>query len=399
MTRLRKGLALPIVGLIIVLAGCSTSTPSTARHVHKGRLEQTTIGAVSVSTISPSLIQSTALPAGYPSPSNLAVASDGSAWFWQNAATEATLFHWIPTEPLASVQLGSPTALGLITGSENAITVDSSGRVRIGANLTLLSYDPTTHVTNQVALPPASSDPSTDQNRPPPLRGLEAISSLAADSNGNIAIALSDANSVLIYNASTSTFTSVTLPISMQATDLAFAKDGTLGVTLASSVGQPGEILLRAPSGSETTISNSTSLRLTVDGNTFTLDSSSETVASDGTETPDSAMTIATESHLISPTFGGAVAIGADGEKILQTQTGLSVLGTATEESLTLPTFECGVSSSELTAPSTTAEARQCASSASFIQSRSDGSAFFIPLAPGGPAVDFLSAQAMTGSS
>jgi hypothetical protein len=399
MIRLKARVAFPIVGLLIVLAGCSTSTPSTTRHVHRGRFEQTIAGAVSVSTISPSLVQSADLPAGYPSPSNLAVSSDGSVWFWQNSATETTLFHWIPTEPLTSIQLGSPTALGLITGSENAITVDSSGRVWLGANLTLMSYNQTTRVTNQIALPSVPSDSSTDQNRPPPLRGLEAISTLAADSNCDIAIALSDGTQVLEYNTNTSAFTGVTLPTSMQATDLAFAQDGTLGVTLASSAGQSGEILLRAPSGSETTISNSSSLRLTADGNNFILDSSSDALASDGSQTPDPGMTIATGSRLISPTFGGAVASGPDGQTLLQTETGLSVLGNATEESLTLPTFECGLTSSQLTAPSTTAESRQCASSASFIQSAPNGSAFFVPLAPGEPAVDYLPAQAMAGSS
>jgi hypothetical protein len=385
----------PIIAIAaFVFASCGNSVISGAA---KGHVRTHGASASQPASIPASELTTISLPTGYPRPTNI-VASNGSAWWWGNSATQTTLFHWVPGSGLSSIPLGTPTGLGLTTGSQNAITVDSTGNVWLGANLTLLQYDPATRGTASITIPATPLDSAGDATKPQNLQGLEAISALASDGEGNVAIAISGSSEVLEMSSASHGFTATQLPSATEASDLAFSRDGTLGVTLQSVSGAASELLVRSPSGSTSTTTTPNSPKLAAQQNTFLLDGDSNAVSSNGAQSPNAAMSATMSSSTSNNlTLGGAIAAGPAGAVLMQTIQGLSIEQNGTLSLLNLPEINCGLGAPQL--PGSEASTSQmCAASAELITTDASGNAFFVPT-PGSPKVDYLSAQAITGAS
>src|SRR5579863_7312032 len=125
-----KRAATVVISAVVIGVGAFMIWPSPS---HKA-------GASTLTTLGPRVLQTVTLPSGYARPATLATASDGTVWFWANSASETTLFHWAPAgSQLQSFNLGSPSSLGLITGIQNSIAIDSAGKVWLGANQSLVS--------------------------------------------------------------------------------------------------------------------------------------------------------------------------------------------------------------------------------------------------------------------
>lgn len=138
-----------------------------------------------------SALVSVRLPGYIGRPASIAVATDGTAWFWADSNGEADLFHWDPaTSSLSSVNLGTPASLGLVTGIESAVVVDKSGNIWVGANHSLVSYNPSNGATTHITIPPTGTVTGLNADVPSQLENAQAIDAMSAGPTGSVAIAI-----------------------------------------------------------------------------------------------------------------------------------------------------------------------------------------------------------------
>lgn len=196
------------------------------------------------------------LPEGFESPAALAPATgSGGVWFWSESSSDARLFYWGgPGQSLSSWDLGVPSQVGLVTGIQNAITVGPSGDVWIGANDTLVQFDPTSATLSFVSVPEPTDSSQVENSRPPAIRGLHSIEGLAVNSRGSIAIAMSAAQSIPIYDPASHAFSQLALPTNTSPIGVAYTSDDTLGVAL-NNAGSPDMIYMNSSTGTSSTMS------------------------------------------------------------------------------------------------------------------------------------------------
>lgn len=353
----------------------------------------------SVTAVNARSLQTTALPSGYGSPISLAVAADGSVWYWADGATEATLFHWSPdatsTEP-TMVNLGSPSSLGLVTGLQSAVAVDSSGTVWIGANQSLVSYDPTTGTINRMSLPASSTDQALASHRPPELASAQTIVAMAAGPNDQLAIATENSNAVQVLDTATGSFHPVTLPDGTDATDVSYDSDGSLAIaeTLYSSVGgtDSGDVSIVEPDGRQTSATGIWTQHLTSTGSGFLANDGQQTVSEAGSiEASPAPAAVGTSGGTPTSARAGGWSVVAGGVTAYTSAAGIVVNKADGSQSVVeLPTYACG---GEMVPPGgATADApSQCPGQAEVLAGSDTG---LFAVLTGAPSVGFLPAGA-----
>ena len=187
------------------------------------------------------------VPAGQPG--LLVPDPDGQAiWWWSPAPNGQAQVYRFDTvrHAITTWNLGDAQTLGLEVGEQYGLAVETNGTVWVGANLKLVELDTTTGLVRviDVKKPGEASHPA-----PPQLANFSAISALAADASGNVAVVTSDTTSIPIYHSSTQSFSYLKLPQGMNADDASYLPDGALGVAVGDNDGQGGVLIVTADGG------------------------------------------------------------------------------------------------------------------------------------------------------
>jgi hypothetical protein len=347
--------------------------------------------AETISSIAPSSLVTTSLPSGYQRPASLAVASDGSAWFWSESQSEVTLFHWIPTSGTAptAYSLGSPSQLGLITGIQNVIAIDSSGTVWLAANTTVLGFNPMTGNTTKLALPGSAVDPVFSTLRPGPLAQTQAITAISAGPSGQLALASDNSNVVQVLNTAEGSFSQIQLAAGAEATGVAYTSDGTLGITqtvysMGSNAAEAGattvsNLLIVSTSGNQVTVSGVSSIHLTSLGSSFLLNDSQQMVSESGAiETSPYPSALGTNSGAsTSARAGGWTAVAGSNQIGFTSGSGIVVTDSSGRMSVVdLPEYSCinpSIPYDGSTSTTTPTSAPTCAEQAQYLAGSSGG--------------------------
>ena len=149
-----------------------------------------------------------------------AVKSDG-AWFWASSPTDGSLFHWdADNKVLKRTELGTSE---LDHGPQwtPAVAADTaSDGAWVGVNQVLYSVGSDGHV--QRYSPPVGDDlVEAESYRPPELRGIHAVRALAVD-DAHVALSFTASGSIILFDRSAGTFSSIALPKATEASSLAF---------------------------------------------------------------------------------------------------------------------------------------------------------------------------------
>lgn len=367
---------------------------------------------VTVTDIGSTHIVSYRLPTGAQVPTSLAVAPNGSVWFWADSATAVTLYNWDPvTGATFSHVLGTPLGLGLLTGIQGATAVASTGTIWIGANRSLLSFDVATDAIRNLSLPVRSPDPTVQAGRPSELIGLETITGMTANGNGTIAITSTGTSTVEVLHTSSETFSPVSLGTGFEAAGAAYLQNGTLAISeKADSGGQAGRLALEPPTGATKLVTNIIPGPIGVAGTTVLSNGTASQISMSGVITaslgrPSLAQTEATE--LPVEAGGETVPVGGvAGMEAWQTMGGVAVASPGGQQDLLkLPTYAChpgtfsrmpAATSPSTSSPAQPSQTGTCGEQAIVLASAPTVSGlFFIPTAPS-PTVDYVPASALT---
>ena len=318
--------------------------------------------AAAITTVSAQSLETASLPSGYQQASSLATGADGSVWFWSDSSSEAALFHWSPTtaSKLTQVNLGNPSTLGLMTGIQNAIAVDSSGTIWIGANQSLVSYNPSTGAIDTFSIPRSSTDSVLAVSRPVQLASMQAITAMAASSNNKIAIATANSTDIQILNTANGSFSQVSLPDGTEATGVAYDSDGTLGIaeTIYSSggttVGTTGSLLIVHPNGSQTNVPGIATINLASTGTGFLANDGQQTVSELGL------LQASVAPNAVGTASGASTSARADGWSVVSSgvtaySSASGIVANKSNGSISvikLPTFACNPAEEPGMAPS-----------------------------------------------
>ena len=154
-------------------------------------------------------------------------------WFWGTTASRISLFHLSRNDTLKTWPV-LPLSSRLRTGSASGFTVTATGVAWLGLNSTLIRIETRTGQVRSWAIP---APRSTGTGRP-------AVEAIAANADGQIAVAMSHSSAVQLFSQRSDRFTEVTLPATTdQPRSIAFARNGTLGVSFTES-GRAGVYLL-----------------------------------------------------------------------------------------------------------------------------------------------------------
>ena len=344
-----------------------------------------------ITTVGSSAITTVSLPSGYQRPASLAAASDGTAWFWSNSSTKSTLFHWNPnTGTLNSVDLGDPSSLGLITGIENAIAIDSAGRVWVGANQSLVSYNPQDGTISHLILPASPTDSQLTAIEPAQLANAQSITAMSADADGDVAIASQNSNVVQVLQTASNGFTQIALPVGTEVTDLAYDVDGSLGAAISSVSGGTvtGSVLIVHSNSSQTSVTGVSTQHLAATPTGFLASDAQTLVSESGTTQP--VPTSAGVSSLSSDaaSVGGFSSQLSDGKIAYTSPSGLVITDSNSAELVQLPQYSCttgggmrNFGSTSSTTSTTLAAHIECSEQASSLVGENSG-IFFVLTAP-----------------
>lgn len=288
---------------------------------------------VTITDIGPTRIMSYQLPAGAQVPTSLAVAPDGSVWFWADSPTAVTLYDWTPATGVTSSHvLGTPLGLGLLTGIQGATVIASTGTVWIGTNKTLLSFNPTTDATHTLSLPVRSADPTVQAGRPSELVGLETITGMTANGSGTVAITSTGTTTVEVLHTGSGTFSAISLGGGYESAGAAYLADGTLAISeRADSGGQAGRLALDSPAAAMKIVTNIVPGQIAAAGTAVLSNGTGSEITASGAVTsspgrPSLSQTVATA--LPVEAGGETVSVGgSDGLDAWQTIGGIAVVG------------------------------------------------------------------------
>lgn len=146
-------------------------------------------------------------------------------WFWGATASRIRLFHLNRNDTLKTWSV-RPLSGRLRTGSAGGFAVTAAGVAWLGLNSTLIRVETRTGQVRSWAIPEPSAN------------GRPAVEALAASASGQIAVAMSHSSAIALFSQRTRRFTEVTMPAATdQPRSLAFARDGTLGISFTNSAG------------------------------------------------------------------------------------------------------------------------------------------------------------------
>jgi sugar lactone lactonase YvrE len=150
-------------------------------------------------------------------------------WFWGTAESRISLFHLNRNGAMTTWPV-LPLSSRLRAGSASGFAVTATGVAWLGLNSTLIRVETRTGRVRSWNIP-ASRAGGT---------GRPAVDALAASSDGQIAVAMSHSSAIQVFSQRTGRFTEVRLPAQAdQARSMAFARNGTLGVSFTEP-GHPG---------------------------------------------------------------------------------------------------------------------------------------------------------------
>ncbi len=227
------------------LAACTSFGPSDSPTREIGSHRSITASAKQGDS---SWLVSATVPAGQPG--LLVPDPDGQAiWWWSPAPNGQAQVYRFDTmhHTLRTWNLGDAQTLGLEVGEQYGLAVEADGTVWVGANLKLVELDTTTGLVKVIDV---KKPGEASHSGPPQLANFSAISALAANASGDVAVVTSDTTSIPIYHSSIRSFTYLKLPHGTNADDASYLPDGTLGVAVGDNDGEGG-VLVVAPDGGE----------------------------------------------------------------------------------------------------------------------------------------------------
>jgi hypothetical protein len=146
-------------------------------------------------------------------------------WFWGQATSHISLFHLNRNGALRTWAV-HPVARRLHLGDPSGFTVTPSGVAWLGLDSTLIRVETRTGRVRSWSIPKPR----------PGGTGRSAVEALAANADGQIAVAMSHSSAIQVFSQRTGRFTEVKLPTTTdQPRSMAFARDGTLGVSFTDS--------------------------------------------------------------------------------------------------------------------------------------------------------------------
>jgi hypothetical protein len=225
--------------LLVAPAGCG--------HVPEGRSHHQGHGTVVQGVAQ----DSAALPAGYDPITSLVGDPDGTGvWFWDDTKSELSIFHIDSQGNLQSwpVLTGAANEFQAISG----FAVTSAGIAWLGINSTLTRLDSSSGTARTWQIPAPARNPAAESFQPSGQQSQHLVQGIAVAADGShVAIAMSNASSVEIFDASAGTFTQIAMPAaSDDPVAVAYAGDGTLGIAVASyTTHREDSALLVAPGG------------------------------------------------------------------------------------------------------------------------------------------------------
>lgn len=252
--------------LVAILTGCSAArtSVSTIRSADAPQFSGTMSYPAALPTVErPSggdsgVIYPLARTAGYSGP--VTIAADpgrGGVWFLSFPATAigtpAVFYYNSSTGTLDGWTLSATVT----PGANQGLAVDSVGDVWVGNGQSLFRLDPTTGTIDTFAVPTPVDSSSEESYRPPELQGVHQINDMAVGPGHQIAITMTAASSVVIFNTVTDSFSQLQAPGRVSVTSVAYLDDGTLGVGLANgdTPTGPDEVWIHPPAGTDTVVS------------------------------------------------------------------------------------------------------------------------------------------------
>jgi len=172
---------------------------------------------------------SATLPEGYDPITILAGDPNGDGvWFWDNTQSELSIFH-VDNQ-------GTVTSWPLLTGAENefqaisGFTVTSDGMAWLGINSTLTRLDTGTGAVQTWQIPAPADNPDAESLLPPDLKGQHLVQGIAVAPDGNhVAIAMTNASSLEVFDVSAGTFSQIAMPTaSQEPMSVAYASNGAV---------------------------------------------------------------------------------------------------------------------------------------------------------------------------
>jgi len=326
--------------LLLAAAGCG-HVPSGKSHGHRhGTVFQA------------SAQDSATLPQGYGPITSLAGDPDGSGvWFWDDTKSNLSIFRVDSQGTVKSwpVLSGAAYQFQAISG----FTVTSPGIAWLGINSTLTRLDTNSGSAQTWQIPAPADNPAAESYVPQGPKGQHLVQGIAVAPDGShVAIAMSNASSVELFDVSAGTFTQIAMPATSDDPEaVAYTPDGTLGIALANyTTHQDNSALIVRPGGAArpTAIPVADSSSVTSDGTSgFIIGSSRPSlVTTAGTATP-----IAVPPTPLFPAqTGPAISVMPNGDLAAITSAGVlefpgnaSSVASATSASLTLqlPAEQC----------------------------------------------------------
>jgi len=326
--------------LLLAAAGCG-HVPSGESHGHRhGTVFQA------------SAQDSATLPQGYGPITSLAGDPDGSGvWFWDDTKSNLSIFRVDSQGTVKSwpVLSGAAYQFQAISG----FTVTSPGMAWLGINSTLTRLDTNSGSAQTWQIPAPADNPAAESYVPQGPKGQHLVQGIAVAPDGShVAIAMSNASSVELFDVSAGTFTQIAMPATSDDPEaVAYNPDGTLGIALANyTTHREDSALIVGPggAGSPAVVPVADSSSVTSDGTSgFIVGSSHPSlVTTAGTATP-----IAVPPTPLFPAqTGSAITVMPDGDLAATTSAGVlefpghaSSVATATSASLTLelPAEQC----------------------------------------------------------
>ncbi|MHB8719052.1 MAG: hypothetical protein ACYDAC_09210 [Candidatus Dormibacteria bacterium] len=164
-------------------------------------------------------------------------------WFLAGSDRQTSIFHVTPDPSRDRVY---PLSKILALGADSAVSVGPDGTVWVGVNMTLIHLVPATAAVTLFDVPTPADSSTAESYRPASVRGAHDVTSLAVSRSGDVALAISAAEQIVIL--SNGAFSTWSLPPATTPVSVAYLTDGTLGASLADySTHHVDEIVTRSP--------------------------------------------------------------------------------------------------------------------------------------------------------
>jgi len=270
-------------------------------------------------------------------------------WFWDSTKTELSVFRINSQGNVTAWPISGVTEFQAISG----FAVTAPGIVWLGINSTLSRLDSASGASRTWQIPAPADNPAAESYQPADLKSQHLVQGTAVAPDGkHVAIAMSDASSVQLFDVSAGTFTQISMPTtSDDPVAVAYSPDGTLGVALANYTTHREDsalIIRQGDADSTTVVPVADSSSITSDGTSgFILGSGHPSLVSTaGKVTPIAVPAV----PLSSDHPGTAINVMPNGDLAAITSTGViefpgdaSSAASATSASLTLqlPAMRC----------------------------------------------------------